>query len=98
VIKPESVICKILSYEHGLSKSRYDFKRREFDKIDIGPNIKLHMTRCILCYRCVKVAEQVCDSRVHGVLNRGDVSEISVRTLKKHWTATSVEMSLMFVQ
>lgn len=66
-----------LSYEHGLSKSRYDFKRREFEKIDIGPNIKLHMTRCILCYRCVKVAEQVCDSRVHGVLNRGDVSEIS---------------------
>jgi len=66
-----------LSYEHGLSKSRYEFKRREFDKIDIGKNIKLHMTRCILCYRCVKVAEQVCDSRVHGVLNRGDVSEIS---------------------
>ena len=35
------------------------------------------MTRCILCYRCVKVAEQLTDGRVHGVLNRGDVSEIS---------------------
>lgn len=66
-----------LSYEHGLSKSRYEFKRREFEKIDIGDKIKLHMTRCILCYRCVKVADQLCDGRVHGVINRGDVSEIS---------------------
>ncbi len=66
-----------LGYEHGLAKTRYDFKRRTFDKIDIGPYIKLHMTRCILCYRCVKVADQITDERVHGVLNRGDVSEIS---------------------
>ena len=35
------------------------------------------MSRCILCYRCVKVADQVCDSRSHGVINRGDVAEIS---------------------
>ncbi|MDQ3052174.1 MAG: 2Fe-2S iron-sulfur cluster-binding protein [Bacteroidota bacterium] len=66
-----------LSYENGLSKSRYEFRRREFEKIDIGETIKLHMTRCILCYRCVKVADQLCDGRVHGVINRGDVSEIS---------------------
>ncbi len=66
-----------LSYEHGLSKSRYEFKRREFDQIDIGEKIKLHMNRCILCYRCVKVADQLCDGRVHGVINRGDVAEIS---------------------
>jgi len=66
-----------LSYEHGLAKSRYEFERRTFEKIDIGEKIKLHMTRCILCYRCVKVADQLCDGRVHGVINRGDVSEIS---------------------
>ena len=66
-----------LGYEHGLVKTRYDFKRRTFNQIDIGPHIKLHMTRCILCYRCVKVADQITDGRVHGVLNRGDVSEIS---------------------
>jgi NADH-quinone oxidoreductase subunit G len=35
------------------------------------------MTRCILCYRCVKTADQITDNRVHGVLNRGDVAEIS---------------------
>jgi len=66
-----------LSYEHGMSASRYDFKRREFAPTDIGDTIKLHMNRCILCYRCVKVADQLCDGRVHGVINRGDVAEIS---------------------
>ena len=66
-----------LAYEHGTSGSRYEFERRTFEKIDIGDKIKLHMTRCILCYRCVKVADQLTDKRVHGVMNRGDVSEIS---------------------
>ena len=71
--------CKLqdLSYEHGIAKSRYEFERRTFEKIDIGDKIKLHMTRCILCYRCVKVADQLCPGRVHGVMNRGDVAEIS---------------------
>lgn len=66
-----------LSYEHGLENTRYDFERRTFDKIDIGDKIKLHMTRCILCYRCVMVADQITNNRVHGVLGRGDASEIS---------------------
>jgi NADH-quinone oxidoreductase subunit G len=66
-----------LGYEHGSAKTRTDFERRTFDKIDIGNKIQLHMTRCILCYRCVKTAEQITDGRVHGVLNRGDASQIS---------------------
>ena len=65
-----------LAFEHGLSKTRYEFKRREFDKVDIGEYIKLHMTRCILCYRCVYTANQLTDSREHGVLKRGDAAEI----------------------
>jgi NADH-quinone oxidoreductase subunit G len=66
-----------LSYENGKSQSRYEFERRTFEKIDIGDKIQLHMTRCILCYRCVKVADQLTPGRVHGVINRGEVSEIS---------------------
>lgn len=66
-----------LSYEHGVSTSRYQFEKRTFDPIDIGEKIKMHMTRCIMCYRCVKVAEQITDGRVHGVINRGDAAEIS---------------------
>lgn len=66
-----------LSYEHGVGNSRYEFERRTFDKIDIGDKIQLHMTRCILCYRCVYVANQITDNRMHGILGRGDASEIS---------------------
>lgn len=65
-----------LAFEHGVAKTRYEFKRREFDKIDIGDYIKLHMSRCILCYRCVYTANQLTDSREHGVLKRGDAAEI----------------------
>ncbi|HRG64560.1 MAG TPA: 2Fe-2S iron-sulfur cluster-binding protein [Saprospiraceae bacterium] len=66
-----------LGYEHGKIDTRYEFKRREFEQRDIGNKIKLHMNRCILCYRCVKTAEQITDGRVHGVCSRGDVAEIS---------------------
>lgn len=66
-----------LAYEHGKAETRYEFPRREFEKRDIGDKIQLHMTRCILCYRCVKTADQVTDGRVHGVCNRGEVAEIS---------------------
>ncbi len=65
-----------LAFEHGVAKTRYEFKRREFDKVDIGEYIKLHMTRCILCYRCVYTANQLTESREHGVLKRGDAAEI----------------------
>ena len=66
-----------LSYEHGAEKTRYEEETITFDPIDIGDKIKLHMNRCILCYRCVHVADQLTDKRVHGVLNRGEHSEIS---------------------
>ena len=65
-----------LAYENGSSKTRYEEERRTFDKIDIGTKIQLHMTRCILCYRCVFIADQITNKRVHGVLQRGDASEI----------------------
>jgi NADH-quinone oxidoreductase subunit G len=66
-----------LAYEHGKEATRYEFERRTFEKIDIGPYIKLHMTRCILCYRCTYVADQLTNERVHGILWRGDHAEIS---------------------
>lgn len=66
-----------LGYEHGSQKSRFEEEKRTFDPIDIGDTIKLHMNRCILCYRCVHVANNLTDKRVHGVLNRGEHAEIS---------------------
>ncbi|MGM9512227.1 2Fe-2S iron-sulfur cluster-binding protein [Larkinella sp. GY13] len=65
------------AFNHGMATTRYEEERRTFEKKDIGPYIQLHMTRCILCYRCVYTADQITQKRVHGVLGRGDASEIS---------------------
>jgi NADH-quinone oxidoreductase subunit G len=51
-------------------------EEKTFEPENIGPNIQLHMNRCILCYRCVMVADQLTDNRVHGVMDR-DHSNIS---------------------
>ncbi|ANH82355.1 NADH dehydrogenase [Niabella ginsenosidivorans] len=71
--------CKLqdLSYENGKSGTRYEFKRRTFKKHNLGKYIQLHMTRCILCYRCVFTADQLTSKRQHGVLDRGDHAEIA---------------------
>ncbi len=66
-----------LSYAHGTEGSRFEFKKRTFERIDLGPYIQLHMTRCILCYRCVHTANQVAGKRDHGVLDRGDHAQIA---------------------
>lgn len=66
-----------LSYEHGREETRYEFQRRLFEREDIGPYIQLHMTRCILCYRCTYVADQLTNTRVHGILDRGEHAQIS---------------------
>ncbi len=66
-----------LSFGYGMEETATEDDRREFPVIDIGDKIKLHMNRCILCYRCVYVADQLTDKRLHGILYRGDVSEIS---------------------
>ena len=66
-----------LSYEHGSEKTRYEFDRRTFEKEDIGPYISLHMTRCIMCFRCVYTADQLTERREHGILERGDHAQIS---------------------
>jgi len=71
-----------LGFEHGKQGTRYEFKRRTFDKHDLGPYIQLHMTRCILCYRCVFTADQLTNKRVHGILSRGDHAEIATHIEK----------------
>jgi NADH-quinone oxidoreductase subunit G len=66
-----------LSYLNGSEDSRFEEAKRTFEVIDIGDKIQLNMNRCILCYRCVYTADQLTNKRSHGILYRGDVSEIS---------------------
>jgi len=66
-----------LSFNNGKSETRFIEEKRTFEPENIGDNIQLHMNRCILCYRCVMTADQLTYGRVHGVMNRGDHSQIS---------------------
>jgi len=66
-----------LSYENGSAGTRYEYDRRTFEPEDIGPHIQLHMNRCIMCFRCVFTADQLTDTREHGILDRGDHARIS---------------------
>lgn len=66
-----------LAFQHGKEQKRYQEEKRTFEPENIGANIQLHMNRCILCYRCVKTAEQLTDERVHGVCGRGEHAQIS---------------------
>lgn len=66
-----------LGYEHGKEGTRYEFKRRTFHKVDLGDYIQLHMTRCIMCFRCVFTADQLTEKREHGILDRGDHAQIA---------------------
>jgi NADH-quinone oxidoreductase subunit G len=66
-----------LGYEHGNLETRTEFERNTYEADDLGPNIKLNMNRCILCARCVLTANQLTNTREHGILFRGDHAEIS---------------------
>jgi NADH-quinone oxidoreductase subunit G len=66
-----------LAMDYGSAVTRTREERNTHAITDLGPNIKLNKNRCILCYRCVKVADQLTDQRSHGVLFRGDHAEIS---------------------
>lgn len=76
--------CDLQNLAYGTKnfKTRYTEEKRTFEPEDIGPYIQLHMNRCVLCYRCVKLADQLTSERVHGVLNRSDHAQISTYIVK----------------
>lgn len=71
--------CKLqdLAMQTGNYKSRFIEKKRTFTPENVGPYVQFHMNRCILCYRCVKLADQITEERFQGVINRGLKSQIS---------------------
>jgi NADH-quinone oxidoreductase subunit G len=64
------------SYNHGQEDSRYDFFRRTFIDVDMGPSIKKNMNRCIHCTRCIRYCDEV--GQIHEMIaqNRGNSTEI----------------------
>jgi NADH-quinone oxidoreductase subunit G len=47
------------SFKHGEEDTRYDFFRRTYIDVDMGPSIKKNMNRCIHCTRCIRYCDEV---------------------------------------
>jgi len=61
---------------HGSDSSRFfEYKRTVEDK-DVGPLVKMVMTRCIHCTRCVRFAEEIAGVQDLGMTGRGETVEI----------------------
>jgi NADH dehydrogenase (ubiquinone) Fe-S protein 1 len=69
---------------YGSDRGRYYeyVKRAVIDK-DGGPFVKMIMTRCIHCTRCVRFLNEVSGEFSLGMLNRGNSSEISPFIINK---------------
>src|SRR3989344_989454 len=52
--------CSLQKYslKHGAPDSRYDFFRRTYIDVDMGPVIKKNMNRCIHCTRCIRYCDE----------------------------------------
>jgi NADH-quinone oxidoreductase chain G len=80
----------------GSDKSRfYEYNKRSvFDK-ECGPFVKMIMTRCIHCTRCVRFLSEISDNFDYGMLNRGNNSEISTfinRSLNNELSANIIDL------
>ena len=66
------------SYRHGHDKSRYVEVKNVPPKKDLGPDVLLYSTRCIVCTRCIRFCDEVSGSGELGLINRGSHDEIDI--------------------
>ena len=66
------------SYRHGHDKSRYLEVKNVPPKKDLGPDILLYSTRCIVCTRCIRFCQEVSGTGELGLINRGSHDEIDI--------------------
>ena len=66
------------SYRHGSDKSRYLEVKNVPPKKDLGPDVLLYSTRCIVCTRCIRFCEEVSGSGELGLVHRGSHDEIDI--------------------
>jgi len=63
---------------YGSDRGRYyEYAKRAVIDKEVGPFIKMIMTRCIHCTRCIRFLTEVTGIPSLGMINRGNSSEIS---------------------
>lgn len=75
-----------LTYKYGPPISRYRERKirfregtdLDFDDVRIGPEIWLNRNRCIICYKCVRIARDLAGSTDIGMFKRGAFAHIDI--------------------
>jgi len=72
-----------ITYRYGIDKARtheprqrWDVEGSTFDDLPIGPEIVRNQNRCIHCYRCVRLVDEIFEEDDLGAHNRGHGTEI----------------------
>ena len=66
------------TYRHGNDKSRYLEVKNVPPKKDLGPDVLLYSTRCVVCTRCIRFCDEVAGSGELGLIHRGSHDEIDI--------------------
>ena len=75
-----------LTLKYGPAVSRYtedkirfrDEPQQKFDDIKLGPEIWLNKNRCIICYKCVRIARDLAGGSDLGMFQRGAYAKIDI--------------------
>ncbi len=75
-----------LTYKYGPPTSRYRERKVRFqegtnlgfDDLKLGPEIWLNRNRCIVCYKCVRIARDLGGSTDIGMFKRGAFAQIDI--------------------
>jgi len=65
------------TYKHGPGSTRYVEEKRHFEKaLEISDLVVLDRERCVLCWRCVRFADEVAGDRFIQLVDRGPGTQI----------------------
>ncbi len=65
------------TYRHGPGSTRYVDEKRHFEKaLEISDLVVLDRERCVLCWRCVRFADEVAGDRFIQLVDRGPGTQI----------------------
>ncbi len=90
--------CELQDYvfQEGQAATRYaDYAKRYNPVEDFGPDVLYVANRCILCTRCVRFMDDVAETPVLNVSERGDRAYIGIdpsQTLDHPWAGNVVDL------
>jgi NADH-quinone oxidoreductase subunit G len=80
----------------GPGKSRYDEEKRHFVKpIPISDLVMLDRERCVLCWRCVRFADEVAGDDFIDLMDRGSLTQINTapdKPFESHFSGNTIQI------